>query len=173
MWARTIDGGMADFNDRYDEDLDPKLDDPRWSGDEKPRRRQGARRCVQARRSRARDGDLRLVGCWVPFGRKGYRGGRLDNRANHWYEHLLTFLTGKTPMEPSYTDQVSGGAGDQSRREALKRFGRYAAMAPTAMVLLQPRDSLAKPDKHGKGGKGYKGGRRGWGGRGGRGGDGY
>jgi hypothetical protein len=39
MWARTIDGEMADFNDRYDEDLDPKLDDPRWSGDEKPWRR--------------------------------------------------------------------------------------------------------------------------------------
>jgi hypothetical protein len=79
-------------------------------------------------------------------------------------------------MEPSYTDQVSGGVGDQSRREALKRFGRYAAMAPTAMVLLQPRDSLAKPDKYGKGGKGYKGNngykgrRRGWGSRGG---DGY
>jgi hypothetical protein len=35
----------------------------------------------------------------------------------------------------------------QSRREALKRFGRYAAVAPTAIVLLQPRDSFARRKK--------------------------
>jgi hypothetical protein len=38
---------------------------------------------------------------------------------------------------------------DQSRREALKRFAHYAAAAPAAMVLLDPRESLAK--KKGKG----------------------
>jgi hypothetical protein len=31
----------------------------------------------------------------------------------------------------------------QSRREALKRFGRYAAMAPTTMLLLSPRSAGA------------------------------
>ena len=52
------------------------------------------------------------------------------------------------------------GGTAQSRREALKRFGRYAAAAPTAMVLLQPRDSLAgKAKGRGKGrgkGKGWR-----------------
>jgi hypothetical protein len=42
----------------------------------------------------------------------------------------------------------------QTRREALKRFGRYAAAAPTVMVLLQPS-------------VGHAGGRRGGGRRGG------
>jgi hypothetical protein len=74
-------------------------------------------------------------------------------------------------MEPRHSDQVSGGASDQSRREALKRFGRYAAMAPTAMVLLQPRDSLAKPDKNGKGGNSNKGGKGGNSNKGGKGGN--
>ena len=32
---------------------------------------------------------------------------------------------------------------DKSRRQALKRFGRYAAAAPAAMVLLQPRQGRA------------------------------
>jgi hypothetical protein len=40
-------------------------------------------------------------------------------------------------------DEVSVGATKQSRREALKRFGRYAAAAPAAMVLLEPRASQA------------------------------
>jgi hypothetical protein len=31
----------------------------------------------------------------------------------------------------------------QSRREALKRFGRYAAVAPTTMLLLRPRSADA------------------------------
>jgi hypothetical protein len=70
-------------------------------------------------------------------------------------------------MEPQHSDQVSGSGSDQSRREALLRFGRYAAMAPTAMVLLQPRDSLAKPEKNGKGGKNDKGGKSNKGGKGG------
>jgi hypothetical protein len=59
-------------------------------------------------------------------------------------------------MASTKLHQVSDGASHQSRREALKRFGRYAAIAPTAMILLQSRESLA----HG-------GWRRGWG-RGGR-----
>jgi hypothetical protein len=45
---------------------------------------------------------------------------------------------------------------DQSRREALKKFGRFAAVAPTTVVLLDPRQGSARP------GNG-----RGWG-RGGR-----
>ena len=59
----------------------------------------------------------------------------------------------------------AAGATDQSRREALKLFGRYAAAAPVAMVLLQPRESLAGKGK-GRGksrGKGKgKGKRKGW-----------
>jgi hypothetical protein len=33
----------------------------------------------------------------------------------------------------------------QDRREALKKFGRYAAVAPTAMLLLASRQSEAGP----------------------------
>jgi hypothetical protein len=76
-------------------------------------------------------------------------------------------------MEPQHSDQVSGSGSDQSRREALLRFGRYAAMAPTAMVLLQPRDSLAKPDKNGKGNNGNKGNKGPKGPKGGKGGGEY
>ena len=32
---------------------------------------------------------------------------------------------------------------DESRREALKKFGKLAAAAPAAMVLLRPRPSDA------------------------------
>lgn len=32
---------------------------------------------------------------------------------------------------------------DSSRREVLKRFGRYAAAAPAAMLLLGPRSGRA------------------------------
>jgi hypothetical protein len=39
--------------------------------------------------------------------------------------------------------EVPEGRADQSRREALKRFGRYAAAAPAAMILLQPHRSEA------------------------------
>ena len=35
----------------------------------------------------------------------------------------------------------------QSRRDALKLFGRYAAAAPAAMVLLQAGESHAKPKR--------------------------
>jgi hypothetical protein len=56
-------------------------------------------------------------------------------------------------------DEVSGSPASQSRREALKKFGRYAAAAPTAMVLLEPRESHAgkgKKSKRGKRGKGHR-----------------
>jgi hypothetical protein len=63
-------------------------------------------------------------------------------------------------------------ATSQSRREALKKFGRYAAAAPAAMILLQPSVSHAdlfrgsgKGGKWGKRGKGGKWGKRGKGGR--------
>jgi hypothetical protein len=52
--------------------------------------------------------------------------------------------------------RVADAKADQSRREALKNFGRFAAVAPTTMVLLDSREGSAKP------GNG-----RGWG-RGGR-----
>jgi hypothetical protein len=44
-------------------------------------------------------------------------------------------------------DVLSDGATNQSRREALKRFGRYAAFAPAAMVLLESRASHAGKGK--------------------------
>ena len=36
-------------------------------------------------------------------------------------------------------------AEDETRREILKRFGRYAAVAPAAMVLLASREAAAPP----------------------------
>jgi hypothetical protein len=55
-------------------------------------------------------------------------------------------------------DEVSGSPASQSRREALKTFGRYAAAAPTAMVLLEPRESHAgKRNGRGRGRKGGRG----------------
>ena len=58
---------------------------------------------------------------------------------------------------------LSDGPPSQSRREALKKFGRYAAVAPTVMVLLEPRESHAGKGKGrgrgwGKGGKSRNGG---------------
>jgi hypothetical protein len=53
------------------------------------------------------------------------------------------------------------GAIDQSRREALKMFGRYAAAAPAAMVLLQARESHAGKAK-GRGKRKSKGKGKGW-----------
>jgi hypothetical protein len=38
---------------------------------------------------------------------------------------------------------AADGTADQSRREALKKFGRYAAVAPAAMMLLEPREGHA------------------------------
>jgi hypothetical protein len=51
-------------------------------------------------------------------------------------------------------DEVFASPASQSRREALKKFGRYAAAAPTAMVLLEPRESHAAKPKKGKKPKG-------------------
>jgi hypothetical protein len=48
-----------------------------------------------------------------------------------------TTTNGETPADQA-------GA-DQSRREVLKRFGRYAAAAPATMVLLDPRSGRADP----------------------------
>jgi hypothetical protein len=57
----------------------------------------------------------------------------------------------------------AAGATNQSRREALKMFGRYAAAAPVAMVLLQPSESLAGKGKgRGKSRGKRKGKRKGW-----------
>ena len=42
-----------------------------------------------------------------------------------------------------HEDSAADGTTDQSRREALKRFGRYAAAASTAMPLLEPREGHA------------------------------
>jgi hypothetical protein len=70
-------------------------------------------------------------------------------------------------MKSIKADEVSGGATNQSRREALKKFGRYAAAAPAAMILLQPRQSHAG-QRHGHG-RGHRWGR----GRGGEGGSHY
>ena len=59
-------------------------------------------------------------------------------------------------MAPTKPDEISMAdiLPDQSRREALKKFGRYAAVASTAMVLLQPRDSYAGKSRGDKGRKG-------------------
>jgi hypothetical protein len=47
----------------------------------------------------------------------------------------------------------------QSRRETLKRFGRYAAAAPTVTILLQPSESHARKGRGwGKWSKSNKGG---------------
>ena len=68
-------------------------------------------------------------------------------------------------MKPKVGNGVSpaGSVESQSRREALKSFGRYVGVAPTAMVLLQPRLGEAKPG-NGKGwGPGGNPNKRGWG----------
>ena len=58
-------------------------------------------------------------------------------------------------MESKKVAEVSDGATNQSRREALKRFGRYAAAAPAAMVLLQPRASHAGRGRGNSRGRGW------------------
>ena len=64
-------------------------------------------------------------------------------------------------MEPKKLDKVSDGPSNQTRRQALMKFARYAAVAPTVMVLLHPHESAA--GKHGGGRHGGRhGGRRGW-----------
>ena len=44
--------------------------------------------------------------------------------------------------------RLAGNVKDGSRREALRRFGRYAAAAPVAMVLLHPKKGGAVPDAY-------------------------
>ena len=61
-------------------------------------------------------------------------------------------------MTRSSETSVADSSTNQARREALKKFARYAAAAPVAMVLLDPRESLAKKGK-GKGWAWGKGGR--------------
>jgi hypothetical protein len=56
--------------------------------------------------------------------------------------------------------EISAGEPSQSRREALRRFGRYAAAAPAAMVLLQPNEGHAGKGKGKRKGK-RKGGKKG------------
>jgi hypothetical protein len=55
-------------------------------------------------------------------------------------------------------DAAPDGIND-NRREALKRFARYAAIAPTTMILLQPSEGHAGADatrdKRKKGGGDY------------------
>jgi hypothetical protein len=45
------------------------------------------------------------------------------------------------PDQPATEDpsEQAGQPASEARREALKTFGRYAAAAPTAMLLLGPR----------------------------------
>jgi hypothetical protein len=62
-----------------------------------------------------------------------------------------------TPQEISIPEIATS----HSRREALKRFGRYAAAAPAVMVLLEPSVGHAGKGKGrgwGKGGRWGKGG---------------
>jgi hypothetical protein len=57
-------------------------------------------------------------------------------------------------MNTSVQEALQAAGMSQSRREALKRFGRYAAVAPTTMVLLEPRDSFAGKKRGRRGRKG-------------------
>ena len=63
-----------------------------------------------------------------------------------------------TAMEPTARSRISAveAGTEESRREALRKFGRYAAIAPMTMVLLQPREGQAKPKskKNNNGAKG-------------------
>lgn len=47
-------------------------------------------------------------------------------------------------------EEVSDGVTSETRREALKRFARYAAAAPTVMVLLQPSEGHAAKRRYGR-----------------------
>jgi len=49
--------------------------------------------------------------------------------------------------EPQEDDAVAqtAPADGEARRAVLKRFGRYAAVAPTAMILLASREAWAPP----------------------------
>jgi hypothetical protein len=86
---------------------------------------------------------------WSSLAREGKKGVPLPERIvrsrvcylglgfRQQRERLLMAST--NPGEISAADTPT----NQTRREALKRFGRYAAAAPTIMVLLQPRDGQA------------------------------
>ena len=63
-------------------------------------------------------------------------------------------------MDHNLNDKSQDGTDTgEARRAALKRFGRYAAAAPAAMVLLDAHDSHAGGSK--SRGRGSKGRRRG------------
>lgn len=47
------------------------------------------------------------------------------------------------------TPEQTDGVEDEARREALRRFGRYALVAPTAMLLIAPRDVEARGKRKG------------------------
>ena len=47
-------------------------------------------------------------------------------------------------------EEVSDGLTNETRREALKRFARYAVVAPTVMVLLQPSEGHAATRRYGR-----------------------
>jgi hypothetical protein len=57
-------------------------------------------------------------------------------------------------METDKVEAPDGMTTDSRRREALKRFARYAAVAPTMMILLEPTESAAGTKKRKKGEKG-------------------
>jgi hypothetical protein len=46
---------------------------------------------------------------------------------------------------PVPSEEQAGRPASEARREALKRFGRYAAVAPTVMILLAGRQGHAAP----------------------------
>jgi hypothetical protein len=50
--------------------------------------------------------------------------------------------SGPETVEAARTD-------NEARREALKKFGRHAAVAPAVMLLLDPRSGHAYPDSQG------------------------
>ncbi len=55
-------------------------------------------------------------------------------------------------IAPERMDSDSEKPVSQQRREALKKFGRYAALAPTVMVLLEPSEGHAGRRRRGGGG---------------------
>jgi hypothetical protein len=46
---------------------------------------------------------------------------------------------------PAGCPEAEAFADQEARRDALKRLGRYAAAAPTVMLLLAPRAGQARP----------------------------
>jgi hypothetical protein len=47
-------------------------------------------------------------------------------------------------------DEDSDRPVSQEKREALKKFARYAALAPTVVVLLQPHEGQAGRSRGGR-----------------------